>query len=82
MPHIHIKHFAPSLPEDTVHQLSASLVETVVRFLGSEEGAISIAVQAVPPEQWDAHVYEPDIAGKRQWLVKAPGYGRLKGEAA
>ena len=82
MPHIHIQHYAPSFREDVLQELSASLVETVGRILGFGEESISITVEPVPPEQWEKRVYEPEIAGRRQWLVKAPGYGRLKEDAA
>ncbi|HEX7852362.1 MAG TPA: hypothetical protein VF503_01545 [Sphingobium sp.] len=82
MPHVHIQHFAPALPEDVLSELSAVLAATLGAFFGCEERVVSIAVEPVFPGEWASRVYEPVIAAQQQWLVKPPGYGRLHGEPA
>ncbi|MCJ2180594.1 hypothetical protein [Novosphingobium album (ex Hu et al. 2023)] len=47
----------------------------MAHILGYGEGSVSIGIEEVPPGDWMARVYEPDIAGKWSGLTKQPGYG-------
>lgn len=39
-----------------------------------EEKSISIAIEEIPREEWHTKVYEPDILGKPNTVIKGPGY--------
>ncbi|MFZ2031631.1 MAG: hypothetical protein WAU68_15065 [Vitreimonas sp.] len=43
--------------------------------LGYGPDSVSVAIEDVPPRDWIARVYEPDIAAKPDQLFKEPGYG-------
>lgn len=75
MPHISIKHFPVAFGEGARAELAREITDLICRRFGTPEAAVSIALQAVAPDDWTAQVYRPEIAGRDQpYLIKEPGY--------
>ena len=53
--------------------LTKSVVQAAVRDLQVPERVVSVAIETVPPEQWEKRVYEPLIQDRPE-LKKAPEY--------
>ena len=73
MPHINIKHF-PSLSEEQHIALAKRITDSVTEVIGCDESVISIAVEPIKPELWDEKVYQPEIVGRKETLIKTPNY--------
>lgn len=76
MPHVVIKMF-PGRTDEQKKKLAENVTKAVMDAVGCEEKAISIAVEEIPKEEWDERIYQPEIAGKADTLLKKPGYGSL-----
>ncbi|NBE93214.1 hypothetical protein FE391_36515 [Nonomuraea sp. KC401] len=76
MPHVTIQHFPLDLAPEQKRRLADALTAVVVEQLGTYEGAVSIALEPVDPDDWAATVYEPRIAARPDLLIKAPEYRR------
>ncbi|WP_260859855.1 tautomerase family protein [Streptomyces cupreus] len=74
MPHVTIQHFPKSLTAEQRFRLVEQVTAAVQEAFGVEERVVSIALVPVPPEDWDARVYQPEIAAHREKLAKEPGY--------
>ncbi|MFE3637036.1 tautomerase family protein [Streptomyces sp. NPDC059168] len=74
MPHVNIKYFPKPLDEQQRARLVTKITEAVREALGVEEGVISIALQPVASDAWDAEVYTPEIIGRKDLLAKLPDY--------
>jgi 4-oxalocrotonate tautomerase len=74
MPHVSIKHFPAELSEEQQRELVDSVTGAVRRAFGCDEGVISVAIEAVPEQDWDERVYQPEIIGRRDLLRKVPSY--------
>ena len=73
MPHINIKHF-PSLTEEQHNALAKSITEVITHVVGCDESVVSIAVEPITPEEWNAQVYIPEIVERKDTLIKTPDY--------
>ena len=76
MPHVIVKvaaGHATAEKQDLAEQITAS----VMAALGSPADEVSVAVEEVPASEWMTRVYEPDIAGHWNLLLKRAGYGPL-----
>lgn len=74
MPHVTIQHFPKSLTGEQLSRLVERVTAAVQGAFEVEGTAVSIALEPVAPEDWDARVYQPGIAANREKLAKAPGY--------
>ncbi|MDH6224993.1 MULTISPECIES: tautomerase family protein [Streptomyces] len=74
MPHVIIKHFPKDLDEETRARLAARVSEAVQEAFGVRAGAVSIGLEPVEREDWDAEVYRPEIAGREDRLIQFPDY--------
>jgi 4-oxalocrotonate tautomerase len=74
MPHVTIQHFPATLTAEQRLQLVEQVTAAVQEAFGVEERVVSIALVPVPPQDWDARVYQPEIEGRRDELAKEPGY--------
>jgi 4-oxalocrotonate tautomerase len=79
MPHVTIKHFAPALPDERKQELAAALTALVVGHFGTYEGAVSIGLQPVDPASWQREVFDPEIEGLADTLIKTPDYDAVGG---
>jgi 4-oxalocrotonate tautomerase len=77
MPHVIVK-LLPGRSEKQKERLAEQIVRDVVATLDSQENSVSVAIEEIDPADWDAAVYEADIATRFSTLYKKPGYGRLK----
>ncbi|MDI9513655.1 MAG: 4-oxalocrotonate tautomerase [Clostridiaceae bacterium] len=73
MPHVVVKMF-PGRTQEQKEELSEKITQAVMESIGAEERTISIAVEEIPREDWDRLVYQPEIMGKAETLLKKPGY--------
>ncbi|MER5215114.1 tautomerase family protein [Streptomyces sp. NPDC002838] len=74
MPHVTIQHFPKSLTAEQRSRLVEQVTAAVQEAFEVEERVISLALVPIAPEDWDAHVYQPEIVAHRERLAKAPGY--------
>ncbi|NJP45273.1 tautomerase family protein [Actinacidiphila epipremni] len=74
MPHVTIEHFPAALTPEQQARLVERVTAAVQDAFGVEERAVSIDLEPVAAEEWDARVYQPKIAARRDRLVKTPGY--------
>lgn len=75
MPHVIVKLW-PGKTEAQKQALADAIVRGVTRTLGYGEEAVSVALEEVAAHDWDACVFDPDILGNWNHLIKQPGYGR------
>lgn len=73
MPHVIVKMY-PGRTVAQKNELAQAITESVVRITGCPEQAVSVAVEEIPQADWPEAVYRPDIMGKKETLVREPGY--------
>ncbi len=77
MPHISIK-LVPGKSEHQKSRLAEAIVKDVISVLNSDEDAVSLTIEEVPPEEWTEKVYVPEIQKNWDKLYKKPGYDPLE----
>lgn len=73
MPHINIKHF-PSLSKEQQSALAIAITQVITTIIQCDEGAVSIALEAVEKDVWNEQVYLPEIVNRKELLCKFPNY--------
>jgi 4-oxalocrotonate tautomerase len=73
MPHIIVKLYA-GRSEQQKKTLAQEISRAVMGALECGEGAVSVAVEDITPEDWKEKVYKPDILGNPTKIYKKPGY--------
>ena len=53
--------------------LAADITDVIIRHLNSKDSSISIALQQIQPESWQA-IWDAEIAPQMEALIKKPGY--------
>jgi 4-oxalocrotonate tautomerase len=76
MPHVTIKHFPRSFTAQEKRSLANALTEVVTKHFDTYEGAVSIALEPVDQNDWNASVYEPEITERSHLLIKVPEYNQ------
>lgn len=74
MPHVTVKYFPKPLDAESRATLAARITEAVREALDVEEGVVSVALQPVEADDWDREVYQPEIVGRADTLIKMPDY--------
>ncbi|MET9061018.1 tautomerase family protein [Streptomyces antibioticus] len=74
MPHVTVRHFPKDLDAGRRAALVTAVTDAVTAAFDVEEGAVSIALEPVPAEDWQERVYAPEITGRADLLVKHPAY--------
>lgn len=74
MPHVAIKHFPATFTEAELATFIEHLSILVRKTFKVDDSAVSVALESVQQENWDAEVYQPEIVHRKQFLVKAPQY--------
>ncbi|MFI8417098.1 tautomerase PptA [Serratia sp. NPDC078593] len=74
MPHVKIQHFPVSLSETAQHTLAEDIAQAITRAFGCRANVVSIALEAVSPDDWQEQVYRPEIENKKDGLIKQPNY--------
>jgi len=75
MPHVTVK-IAPGRTEEQKTLLASAIVQDLVAIANVREENLSVAIEEVTPEDWDAKVYQPEILPNRDKLYKKPAYDR------
>ncbi|HHV29124.1 tautomerase family protein [Acetivibrio mesophilus] len=73
MPHVIVKLW-PGRTEDQKIELANRIARDVVETLNASETSVSVSIEEVPREKWNAEVYKPDIMEKGETLYIKPGY--------
>ena len=73
MPHIDIKCFPRELDEQQKVALAADITDVIIRHLNSKDSSISISLQQIQPESWQA-IWDAEIEPQMEALIKKPGY--------
>jgi 4-oxalocrotonate tautomerase len=73
MPHIIIKLW-PGKSEPQKIRLAEEIVKDVMNVLNYGEESVSVAIEAVEPQDWAEKVYKPDILNNSEKLYKKPRY--------
>ncbi|MFI6638557.1 tautomerase family protein [Streptomyces sp. NPDC050504] len=74
MPHVTIKHFPKDFTPDQERDLADELTALIAGRFGTSKGAVSIALEAVAPDDWHEAVYAPEIEERAASLLKFPDY--------
>jgi amino acid adenylation domain-containing protein len=74
MPHVSIKHFPTPLTQQQQGELVNAISAAVREAFGCNEEVISIAMEPIPPSEWQSEVYEPEIEARSHLLAKTPRY--------
>ncbi|EPH3358264.1 tautomerase PptA [Citrobacter freundii] len=73
MPHVDITCFPRDLNEEEKAALATDITEVIIRHLQSKESSVSVALNEVEPDAWQA-VWDAEIAPQMTRLIKKPGY--------
>lgn len=74
MPHVNIKHFPVEMTQDQKSALVEAVTAAALAAFRCPEHAISIAVEPVEADAWKDTVYDPEIMGRQEILLRRPGY--------
>ncbi|RRO14304.1 tautomerase PptA [Saccharopolyspora rhizosphaerae] len=74
MPHVNIKHFPEEVTDEQKRALAESISAALVEHLGTRDGAVSVTLEPVEKDAWNATVVEPEIQGRPDLLIKRPDY--------
>jgi 4-oxalocrotonate tautomerase len=73
MPHVIVKLW-PGKSEQQKTELAEAITKNVMEIFQYGKDAVSVAMEEIPPQDWAAKVYQPDIIAKPAELYKKPGY--------
>ena len=73
MPHITVKMW-PGKTEEQKKQLTELLVNDIMQVTGAPLDGVSVIIEDVEPDAWQAEVCEKELAPKKNLMYKAPGY--------
>lgn len=73
MPHVIVKLW-PGKTEQQKMRLTEAITRDVMNIFHYGEESVSVAMEEIPPADWNKKVYQPDILNKPEDLYKKPGY--------
>lgn len=73
MPHISVKCY-PGRSEEQKVALAKKITEDVKEIMNASEESISITIEDVQPEEWEASVKNVEILPKADVMYKKPHY--------
>ena len=73
MPHVIIKMW-PGRTQKQKEEMAEEITNTIMRIADCKVSSVSIAIEEVSKKEWKKKVYKPDIIGKKETLIKKPGY--------
>lgn len=79
MPHVIGKLYPGRSGKDKA-VMGAAVAEALHETMGYDVANVSVAIEEIEEENWMTQVYEPEILGRLQQLVKAPSYGPLSNQ--
>ena len=72
MPHVIVKMF-PGRTQAQKQAVADAITQALITTLGSKPASISVGIEDVAPDAWDATVKTPDITAKPETIFKHPG---------
>jgi 4-oxalocrotonate tautomerase len=76
MPHVIVKLQSGRSDEQKI-RIADAVTKAVMANAGCGEGAVSVSIEDIKPNEWTEKVYKPDILGGRGKLYNKPGYNPL-----
>ncbi|MGW8379890.1 tautomerase family protein [Streptomyces sp. ODS28] len=76
MPHVTIQHFPKDFSDAQRRELADALTALITDRFEVPPGAVSIGLEPVHPDEWQARVYGPVIEPRLPALLKRPDYDR------
>jgi 4-oxalocrotonate tautomerase len=73
MPHVIVKLW-PGKSHAQKRRLADAITKDVMSVLHYGDESVSVAFEEVDAKDWAEKVYQPDIVGKADTLLKKPGY--------
>lgn len=73
VPHIIVKLWTGKSQQQK-QRLADAITRDVTEHLGYGDESVSVAFEEIAAADWKKKVYEPDIVGKDETLLKKPGY--------
>jgi 4-oxalocrotonate tautomerase len=73
MPHVIIKMW-PGRTQEQKEEMAEEITNTIMRIVDCKVSSVSIAIEEIKRKDWKKMVYKPDIIGKKETLIKKPGY--------
>jgi 4-oxalocrotonate tautomerase len=74
MPHVTVKCFPRELTSEQKQELGEAISQLLIKHLSCSESATSVSLQMVAQQDWQQQVWQPEIQGQPENLIKAPGY--------
>ncbi|MFJ3905645.1 tautomerase family protein [Streptomyces sp. NPDC090025] len=74
VPHVDISYYGREFTADQKDRLAQALADVVVEHFSTYDGAVSIALSPVDPDDWNEQVFEPRITRSPERLIKEPNY--------
>lgn len=74
MPHLNIKHFPRDLAAGEQDALVEGLVQLITQAFACTDTAVSVALEAIKPDDWRARVIDPEFHDRGALLIRRPGY--------
>jgi len=71
MPHVIVKTLAGKTEEQKT-RLAEAFANDLKAIFGSPDHSISVAIEDVPPQEWDQKVYQPEILSIWDKLYRKP----------
>lgn len=73
MPHVSVKCY-PGRTEEQKKLLAEKIAENVVEIMGTARENVSVSIQDIAPENWQADIVEGEILPSKDFLYVKPGY--------
>jgi 4-oxalocrotonate tautomerase len=74
LPHLNIKYFPCPLSGEERTALAGELTETIATRLRVSPDVVSISLEEIEPEQWQAAVVGPELEAHPERVIKHPNY--------
>ena len=71
MPHVNVRMY-PGRTDEQKKALTKRIVEAMQETLGVPERAVTVVIEDVAPDDWNAVVVEPEIRAKKDRVFKGP----------
>ncbi|MCA8953189.1 MAG: tautomerase family protein [Planctomycetes bacterium] len=73
MPHVIVKLW-PGKSQQQKQRLADAITRAVTKELGYGDESVSVGFEEIAAQEWKRKVYDPDIVGRADTLLKKPGY--------
>ena len=74
MPHVNIKYFPFPLSAEDRQDLAGELTDIIVNRFQVSPDVVSISLEEIQPEHWQAAVVGPELEAHPDRVIKQPNY--------